>query len=104
MPTSLYRIRRGVTSTQVGNEFLGAIEQLANAFGALERIRAAMIQDKDGAVGDDTDWVTPATQFGFVDAAGNVSSAVAHAAFNELDSFYGNGGPALTQFCARLKQ
>jgi len=104
MAANIYRVLRGNSATGLGNNLLGCVDLLASGYYALEQIRAAMIQQKDGNVGDDTDWVTVAKEFGFVDANGAVSSAVAHAAFNELDSFYGNAGPALTQFCARMKQ
>jgi hypothetical protein len=33
-----------------------------------------------------------------------LSSATALAAYNEINSFIGNGGPSLTQCCAKLKQ
>lgn len=94
MASNLYRIKRGTGSTELGNRLLGALDQLSDAFSVIERLRAAIVQEKDGSAGDDTDYVTPATLFGFVAADGTtISSAVAHAAFGELDSFYGNAGP-----------
>jgi hypothetical protein len=88
----------------MGQELLAAIEQLSNGFAWYLRLRAAIIQEQDDVTGTDTAFVTPAKQFGFVDAAGALSSAVAHAAFTELDAFNTTCASALTQLCARLKQ
>ena len=58
MPTQLYRVRTGSTATTSGRELLDTMEQLADAFARLTRIRAAMIQQKDGTTDTDGDFVT----------------------------------------------
>jgi hypothetical protein len=104
MATNLFRVRTGATATPSGRELLDTIETIAEAFSRLNRIFDAMTQQKDGAAGNATDFVTPAAVFGFVDAADALSSATALAAYNEINSFIGNGGPSLKQCCAKLKQ
>lgn len=104
MATALYKIRTGATATNCGRELVSALEQLSDAHSRIERLRAAIIQEKDGTAGDATDFATPAIQFGFTDAGDAISSSVAMAAFAEIDSFYGNCTAALTQLCARMKQ
>jgi hypothetical protein len=97
-------MRTGATATPSGRELLDTMETLAEAFARLERIFAAWTQQKDGAAGNATDHVTPAGMFGFVTSADILDSATALAAYNEINSFIGNGGPSLKQACAKLKQ
>lgn len=101
MASSMYRVQR--TSTP-GTDLLVTLNTINEAFAKLKLLRAAMVQQKDGSAGNATDYVTPAAVFGFVDGNGAVSSTVAKAAFEEIDSFVGNGGPSLEQCCARFKQ
>ena len=91
-------------SGTLGPQLLNVVENLNQSFAQLLLLRAAMIQEKDGTAGDDTDWVTAAATFGFVDSGGNLSSAVAHAAFNEIDSMQNTCGASLQQMCARFRQ
>jgi hypothetical protein len=104
MASALYHVRTDSTQTASGRELLDVLNQINQLFGRLTTIRAAMIQQKDGSSGTATDYVTMATVFGIVDASNTISSTVAQSAFAEIDSFYGNGGPSLTQCCARFKQ
>ena len=101
MASSLYRVQR--TSTP-GTDLLVTLNVINEAFAKLKLLRAAMIQQKDGSAGTAADYVTPAAVFGFVDSDNALSSTVAKAAFEELDSFVSNGGPSLEQCCARFKQ
>jgi hypothetical protein len=87
-----------------GRELLDTLEQISDAFARLKRIRLAMIQQKDGSAGNATDFVTMAAVFGFVNESDAVTSSVAQAAFAEIDSFVGNGGPSLEQCTSRFKQ
>lgn len=104
MATSLYRIRTTTAATAPGRELLDVLESLGDNFARLKRIFAAMTQEKDGNAGDATDFVTPATTFGYVDGSNAITSSVAKASYDEINSFIGNGGPSLEQCCARHKQ
>jgi hypothetical protein len=104
MASNLYRVRTGTTATPMGRELLDTLEQIGDAFARLQRLFAAMTQERDGNAGNDTDFVTPAAVFGFTDASDTLSSSVAHNAYEEINAFVGNGGPSLQQCCARLKQ
>jgi hypothetical protein len=104
MPTSLYRMRTGATQTMPGRELLDTLETLGDAFARAQRIFDALTQEQDGATGTDTDFVTPANIYGFVDAQDTVSPATAHQAYLELNAFLSASGPALEQCCARFKQ
>jgi hypothetical protein len=104
MATALYKVRSGATATPNGRELLGRLQQLRDAYYGIVQLRAAIIQEKDGVVGDSTDFATPAATFGFTDANDAISPAVAMAAFAEIDSFTQNAGNVLTQLCARFQQ
>lgn len=104
MATNLYRVRTGSTATTSGRELLDTLEQIAETFSRLKRIRLAMVAQKDGASDTASDYVTMSGMFGFTDAADVLSSQVAMDAFAELDSFVGTAGPSLEQCCSRLKQ
>lgn len=104
MAANIYRIRTGATATRSGARLLGALETLQEAFDQVKRERLAIIQEKDGAAGNASDYATPAAIYGFVDGSDAIQGSVAMAAFTELDSFVGNGAAALEQCCARFRQ
>lgn len=106
MATNLYPVARsGALAKPNGQELLAAVEQLSDAWTKLMTLRDAIIQEKDGAAGNATDYVTPAKLFGFTDVAGALDNGtVAMAAFTEIDSCRTAANAAVTQLCARLKQ
>jgi len=85
---------------------LNLLDQINRSFAELKLERLAMIQQKDGTAGDETDWVTMSKMYGFVTIAtpNTPSEVVAEAAFAELDSFVGNAAASLEQCCARFHQ
>jgi hypothetical protein len=105
MAAAVYRIDPSkAKSTVLGPQLLNAIEQINQAYAVLLTHRAAMIQQEDGSTGTDTDFVTPAGQWGFVDGNDSISSTVAHTAFTAIDSFVTGHGAGLQQMCAQFKQ
>lgn len=106
MATNLYPIARsGSLSRPNGLELLATIEQLSDAWQKLQALRTAIIQEKDGAAGNATDYVTPAKTFGFTTVAGAADDGtVALAAFTEIDACTTTAGAAVTQLCGRFKQ
>ena len=100
MATSQYKMKTGVNATQSGRALQDSFEELRDVYGRIEAHFEAMTQQKD----DTTDYTTMAGVYGFVDAAGAISESVAEAAYSEINSLIGNGGAALKQCCARLKQ
>jgi hypothetical protein len=104
MPTNLYRVRAGATGTVSGRELLDTLEALGDAYARVRRILNAMSQQQDGASGTDSDFVTPAATYGFVDAQDVLSPSTAHQAYLELNAFLASSGPALEQCCSRFKQ
>jgi hypothetical protein len=104
MPSNLYRIRTGANGTVSGRELIDTMEALSQAYATTRRIVNAMTQQRDDTTNTDTAYVTPSQIYGFVDANDALSSAVAHAAFLELDSMLQAIGPALEQGTSRFKQ
>jgi hypothetical protein len=104
MPTNLYRVRTGATGTVSGRELLDTMETLGDAYARIRRIFDAMSQQQDGATGTDSDFVTPAATYGFIDAQDVLSSPTAHQAYLEINAFLASSGPALEQCCSRFKQ
>ena len=75
-------------NTQYGRrlrQVLGANETADDIFAD---VRDVMVQMLEGDGSQDAHYSTIATRFGFKDINGAVSSAVAHAAFLEIDSAY----------------
>ncbi len=106
MAATIFRINPSKAfSGTLGPQLLNAIENLNQSFAQLLLLRAALIQQKDGSAGDDTDYVTPAAIFGFVGSDGlTLSSTTAHAAFSEIDSMVAACTASLQQMAARFKQ
>jgi hypothetical protein len=105
MAAQIFRIKPGLAFSPIlGPQLLNVIENLNASFSTLLNLRAALIQEKDSALGTDPDYVTPAAIFGFVDGTGALSSAVAHLAFTEIDTFVTTAQASLQQMCARFKQ
>jgi|SRR6266853_2889980 len=106
MASNHFQVRQGSTATASGRELLDTLETIGDAFGRLKRIFDAMTQQKDGATGTATDYVTPANIFGVTTSVtvDTLDSTVMQNAYNEINAFIGNGGPSLTQCCAKFKQ
>jgi hypothetical protein len=102
MAANLYRLDR---SHPLAVELLACLQGISDNFAKLKNLRLAMIQDKDGATGTKTDYVTIAGLYGYLSATQQADDGtVALASFAEIDAFVSNGGPSLEQCCARHKQ
>ena len=105
MATNHIYVKTGAGATASGRELLDTLEQIGRSYGDLKRIFAAMTQQKDGDGTQDSHFAVNAAVFGFTDSGGSAASnADAKKAYDEINSFIGNGGAALEQCCARLKQ
>jgi hypothetical protein len=100
--TNLYKMRNGATVTTMGLELINLTNAMCNAFSQIELHHFnGMTQQRNDA----DDYTTVRDQWGVIDPSDNSAcESCAEAMFNELNSFMGNAGPSLRQWCSRIKQ
>ncbi len=99
--SALYKMRNGDVATTMGRQLMERTNRLCDDFALLQSHFASMTEQRD----DTTDFTTVAAQWGVIDVTTNApSEASAEAMYAELNSFIGNAGPSLSQWCARVRQ